>query len=114
MITNGIIYQGETKLVEIYSDNSNFPISDIKNVVLTLENGSSKTELFYDDFTLVTDPETQAQVLQYLLTQEDTLAWIPESVVSMELDVLSEDGNRVRIDTQAFRVKPSKYKEVLI
>lgn len=113
MITNGVICQGETKLIEIFSDDTNFPIADIKNVVLTLENGNSKTELFYDDFTLVTDPETQAQVLQYLLTQEDTLAWIPGTFVSMELDVLSEDGNRVRIDNQAFRIRPSMYREVL-
>lgn len=113
MITDGIIYQGETKMIEIFSEDSEFPIADIKNIVLTITYENTETELFYDDFTLVTDPDTREALLQYLIDQEVTLAWKPKSVVQIELDVLSEDGNRVHIDTQAYKIKPVKYDRVL-
>ena len=31
-----IIYRGETKLIEIYSDSTDFPVSNIADVVLTI------------------------------------------------------------------------------
>lgn len=65
------IHRGETMLVSISADD--FPITDLSDVVLTIEHGQTETQLHLEDFTLVTNPDTQVQVLNRGLW----LKWMP-------------------------------------
>lgn len=60
-----IIHRGETMLVSISADD--FPVTDLSDVVLTIKHGQQETQLHLDDFTLVTNPDTQVQEYQYLI-----------------------------------------------
>ena len=108
-----IIYRGETKLIEIYSDNSAFPVSNISDLVLTISHGQTDTELTLSDFSLVTNPETNEQTYQHVISQETTLSWDKRFPVKMELDILSTDGTRKHVGKRKFTVEDVKHDEVM-
>ena len=108
-----IIYRGETKLIEIYSDSTDFPVSNIADLVLTISHGQTDTELTLSDFSLVTNPDTQEQTYQHVIDQATTLSWDKRFHVKMELDILSTDGTRKHIGKRKFTVEDVKHDEVM-
>ena len=94
-------------------DAENFPITDLSDVVLTIEHGQTETQLHLEDFTLVTNPDTQVQEYQYLIGQETTLAWSTKLPVKMTLETVTESGTRVWQGEKRYQVGQTKYDEVM-
>lgn len=108
---NDIIHRGETMLIGISAED--FPITDLSDVVLTIEHGQQETQLHLSDFTLVTDPDTEVQEYQYLIGQETTLAWSTKLPVRMTLETVTESGTRVWQGEKRFEVGKTEYEEVM-
>ena len=107
-----IIHRGETMLISIEAED--FPVTDLSDVVLTIEHGQQETQLHLDDFTLVTNPDTQVQEYQYLLSQETTLSWVLKNIpVKMTLETVTKSGTRVWQGEKRFVVSGTKYDEVM-
>lgn len=106
-----IIHRGETMLISISADD--FPITDLSDVVLTIEHGQTETQLHLEDFTLVTDPDTQVQEYQYLISQETTLSWSTKLPVKMTLETVTATGTRVWQGEKRYQVGQTKYGEVM-
>lgn len=105
------IHRGETMLVSIEA--TDFPVTDLSDVVLTIEHGQTETQLHLEDFTLVTNPDTEVQEYQYLIGQEATLAWSTKMPVKMTLETVTESGTRVWQGEKRFRVGKTEYEEVM-
>ena len=105
------IHRGETMLISI--DAEDFPVTDLSDVVLTIEHGQTEQQLHLSDFTLVTNPDTQVQEYQYLIGQETTLSWSTKLPVLMELETYTQSGTRVWQGQKVFRVGKTKYGEVM-
>lgn len=105
------IHRGETMLVSISAED--FPVTDLSDVVLTIEHGQVETQLHLSDFTLVTNPDTQEQEYQYLIGQETTLAWSTKLPVKMTLETVTESGTRVWQGEKRYQVGQTKYDEVM-
>ena len=105
------IHCGETMLISISAED--FPISDLSDVVLTIEHGQQETQLHLEDFTLVTNPDTQVQEYQYLIGQETTLSWSTKLPVKMTLETVTESGTRVYQGEKRYQVGQTKYEEVM-
>ena len=56
------IHRGETMLISIEA--TDFPVTDLSDVVLTIKHGQTEQQLHLDDFTLVTNPDTEQQEYQ--------------------------------------------------
>lgn len=106
-----IIHRGETMLISISADD--FPVTDLSDVVLTIEHGQQETQLHLEDFTLVTNPDTEVQEYQYLIEQETTLAWSTKLPVKMTLETVTESGTRVWQGEKRYEVGKTKYDEVM-
>lgn len=106
-----IIHRGETMLISISADD--FPVTDLSDVVLTIEHGQQETQLHLSDFALVTDPDTQAQEYQYIIGQETTLAWSTKLPVKMTLETVTESGTRVWQGEKRYDVGKTKYERVM-
>jgi len=108
---NDIIHRGETMLVSISAED--FSITDLSDVVLTIKHGQQETQLHLEDFTLVTDPDTQVQEYQYLIGQETTLSWSTKMPVKMVLETVTTSGTRVWQGEKRFDVGKTEYDEVM-
>lgn len=108
---NDAIHRGETMLISISADD--FPVTDLSDVVLTIKHGQQETQLHLEDFTLVTDPDTQVQEYQYLIGQETTLSWSTKLSVRMTLETVTESGTRVWQGEKRFDVGKTEYEEVM-
>lgn len=106
------IHRGETMLVSILADD--FPITDLSDVVLTIEHGQQETQLHLEDFTLVTNPDTQEQEYQYIIGQETTLSWSTKMPVKMTLETVTATGTRVWQGEKRYQVGQTKYDEVMV
>lgn len=106
------IHRGETMLVSISADD--FPITDLSDVVLTIKHGQQETQLHLEDFTLVTNPDTQVQEYQYLIGQETTLSWSIKLPVKMTLETVTATGTRVWQGEKRYQVGQTKYDEVMV
>lgn len=106
-----IIHRGETMLVSISAED--FPVTDLSDVVLTIKHGQQETQLHLEDFTLVTDPDTQVQEYQYLIGQETTLAWSTKLPAKMVLETVTATGTRVWQGEKRFEVGKTEYEEVM-
>ena len=107
-----IIHRGETMLISISGED--FPVTDLSDVVLTIKHGQQETQLHLDDFTLVTDPDTQVQEYQYLIGQETTLSWSTKMPVKMVLETVTASGTRVWQGEKRFEVGKTEYEEVMV
>ena len=107
-----IIHRGETMLISISADD--FPITDLSDVVLTIKHGQQEQQLHLSDFTLVTDPDTQAQEYQYIIGQQTTLAWSTKLPVKMVLETVTTSGTRVWQGERRFEVGKTEYEEVIV
>lgn len=105
------IHRGETMLIGV--DAEDFPITDLSDVVLTIKHGQQETQLHLEDFTLVTDPDTEVQEYQYLIGQETTLSWSTKMPVKMTLETVTESGTRVWQGEKRFTVGRTEYEEVM-
>lgn len=105
------IHRGETMLVSIEA--TDFPVTDLSDVVLTIEHGQTEQQLHLEDFTLVTNPDTQVQEYQYLIGQETTLSWSTKLPVKMTLETVTESGTRVWQGEKRYQVGQTKYDEVM-
>ena len=105
------IHRGETMLVSIEA--TDFPVTDLSDVVLTIEHGQQETQLHLEDFTLVTNPDTDMQEYQYLIGQETTLAWSTKLPVKMVLETVTATGTRVWQGEKRYQVGQTKYDEVM-
>ena len=106
------IHRGETMLISISAED--FPITDLSDVVLTIKHGQQETQLHLEDFTLVTNPDTQVQEYQYLLSQETTLSWVLKNIpVKMTLETVTKSGTRVWQGEKRFEVGKTEYEEVM-
>ena len=56
-MSDKIIHKGETMLVSIEAED--FPVTDLSDVVLTIKHGQTEQQLHLEDFTLVTNPDTE-------------------------------------------------------
>ena len=90
-----------------------FPITDLSDVVLTIEHGQTEQQLHLSDFTLVTNPDTQVQEYQYLIGQETTLAWSTKMPVKMVLETVTATGTRVWQGEKHFEVGKTEYERVM-
>lgn len=106
-----IIHRGETMLISISGED--FPVTDLSNVVLTIKHGQTEQQLHLEDFTLVTDPDTQVQEYQYLIGQETTLSWSTKLPVKMVLETVTESGTRVWQGEKRFEVGKTEYERVM-
>ena len=91
-----------------------FPVTNLSDVVLTIEHGQQETQLHLADFQLVTDPDTDAQEYQYLIGQETTLSWSTKMPVKMVLETVTESGTRVWQGEKRFDVGKTEYDEVMV
>ena len=105
------IHRGETMLISIEA--TDFPVTDLSDVVLTIKHGQTETQLHLTDFTLVTDPDTQVQEYQYLIEQETTLSWSTKMPVKMTLETVTESGTRVWQGEKRFEVGKTEYERVM-
>ena len=105
------IHRGETMLISIGADD--FPVTDLSDVVLTIKHGQNEQQLRLSDFTLVTDPDTQAQEYQYLIGQETTLSWSTKLPVKMTLETVTTSGTRVWQGEKRCEVGKTEYEEVM-
>ena len=105
------IHRGETMLISIES--TDFPVTDLSDVVLTIEHGQQETQLRIEDFTLVTNPDTEVQEYQYFIGQETTLAWSTKLPVKMTLETVTATGTRVWQGEKRYQVGQTKYDEVM-
>jgi hypothetical protein len=105
------IHRGETMLVSISAED--FLITDLSDVVLTIKHGQQETQLHLEDFTLVTNPDTQVQEYQYLIGQETTLAWSTKMPVKMTLETVTATGTRVWQGEKHFEVGKTEYERVM-
>ena len=105
------IHRGETMLISISADD--FPVTDLSDVVLTIKHGQTEQQLHLEDFTLVTDPDTQVQEYQYLIGQETTLSWSTKMPVKMTLETVTASGTRVWQGEKRFEVGKTEYEEVM-
>ena len=105
------IHRGKTMLVSIEA--TDFPVTDLSDVVLTIEHGQQETQLHLEDFTLVTNPDTDMQEYQYLIGQETTLAWSTKLPVKMVLETVTATGTRVWQGEKRYQVGQTKYDEVM-
>ena len=92
---------------------TDFPVTDLSDVVLTIEHGQQETQLHLEDFTLVTNPDTDMQEYQYLIGQETTLAWSTKLPVKMVLETVTATGTRVWQGEKRYQVGQTKYDEVM-
>lgn len=92
---------------------TDFPVTDLSDVVLTIEHGQTEQQLHLEDFTLVTNPDTQVQEYQYLIGQETTLSWSTKLPVKMTLETVTESGTRVWQGEKRYQVGQTKYDEVM-
>ena len=99
-------------LISISADD--FPITDLSDVVLTIEHGQTEQQLHLEDFTLVTNPDTEVQEYQYLIGQETTLSWSIKLPVKMTLETVTESGTRVWQGEKRYQVGQTKYDEVMV
>ena len=106
-----IIHRGETMLISI--DAEDFPVTDLSDVVLTIKHGQQETQLHLEDFTLVTNPDTEQQEYQYLIGQETTLAWSTKLPVIMVLETVTATGTRVWQGEKRFEVGKTEYERVM-
>ena len=90
-----------------------FPITDLSDVVLTIEHGQTEQQLHLEDFTLVTNPDTQVQEYQYLIGQETTLSWSTKLPVKITLETVTTTGTRVWQGEKRYQVGQTKYDEVM-
>ncbi len=98
-------------LISISADD--FPVTDLSDVVLTIKHGQQEAQLHLEDFTLVTDPDTQVQEYQYLIGQETTLSWSTKMPVKMILETVTESGTRVWQGEKRFEVGKTEYERVM-
>ena len=106
-----VIHRGETMLIGISAED--FQITDLSDLVLTIKHGQTEQQLRLSDFTLVTDPDTQAQEYQYIIGQETTLAWSTKLPVRMVLETVTTSGTRVWQGEKRFEVGNTEYEEVM-
>ena len=106
------IHRGETMLVSISAED--FPVTDLSDVVLTIEHGQQETQLHLSDFQLVTNSDTQVQEYQYLIGQETTLSWSTKLPVKMTLETVTTSGTRVWQGEKRFKVGKTEYEEVMV
>lgn len=110
-MSDKVIHRGETMLISISADD--FPVTDLSDVVLTIKHGQTEQQLHLEDFTLVTNPDTQVQEYQYLIGQETTLSWSTKLPVVMVLETVTESGTRVWQGEKRFKVGKTEYEEVM-
>ena len=110
-MSDKIIHRGETMLISIEAED--FPVTDLSDVVLTIKHGQTETQLHLEDFTLVTDLDTEQQEYQYLIGQETTLSWSTKFSVKMTLETVTESGTRVWQGEKRFDVGKTEYERVM-
>lgn len=106
------IHRGETMLIGV--DAEDFPITDLSNIILTVKHGLTKVQYDISDFTLVTDPDTEAQEYQLVIGQETTLSWSTKYHTILVLETVTASGTRVWQGEKRFKVGKTEYEEVMV
>lgn len=99
-------YRGETPTY--IAKPKNFTVSEIQSAKLVIKNGNILTVKDLSD--LVAD--TDANQLRYDFSQEETLAFKPNSYVTFELTILTFD-KRFEVSEQSWKVGDTYYNEVM-
>lgn len=107
------IHRGETKLIRLRFPNENLSITELQDVIVTIEQGTDETKLHLSDFIYVADPE----MYQYRISQEMSLSWKETSKCDKHLHIgviwYLRNGTRKESRDKVFEILPTKHNEVM-
>lgn len=103
------ILQGTTPTITIAIDPTDFSVSDIVALEFTTKQKSNISVYNLQDVTL--DPA--ANTVSYTFTQAETLAFIPDVLLSVQLRFMFADGSIVGTNRMNFNINDLISSEVL-
>jgi hypothetical protein len=103
------ILQGTTPTITIAIDPTDFAVSDVIALEFSFKQKNNISVYGLQDVTV----DTTANTVSYTFTQAETLAFIPDILLSVQLRFMFADGNIVGTDRMNFNIDDLISSEVL-